>query len=169
MTATEIAAAIRAAIDRTGRFGAMDLIFATMPDDLRVLLDELDRLQHDHHQVRADAQARVDAAVVRALAAERERDTLRTRLAELEPVAWKRADWSGSESPTLQFDPPPDRPTVRDELTNPIWTPLYARPVPAIPADPGMLTVSMAPSSAYAMGWNDCRAKMLPAAPEAAR
>jgi septal ring factor EnvC (AmiA/AmiB activator) len=46
------------------------------------------------------------------------------------------------------------------------FQPLYARPVPA--QMPEMLVVSMAPSSAYAQGWNDCRAKMLSAAPEAA-
>jgi hypothetical protein len=45
---------------------------------------ERDRLAHDHHQVRADAQARVDAAVLRALAAERERDTTRGAVRELE-------------------------------------------------------------------------------------
>lgn len=35
------------------------------------LVAERDRLLHEHHQVRADAQARVDAAVVRALASEK--------------------------------------------------------------------------------------------------
>ena len=44
---------------------------------------QLDKLQHEHHTVRADAQARVDAAVIRALAAEKERDKWRSDAAKL--------------------------------------------------------------------------------------
>jgi hypothetical protein len=51
---------------------------------------ERDRLQHDHHQVRADAQGRVDAAVLRALTAERERDTARGAVRELEAKAFSQ-------------------------------------------------------------------------------
>ena len=46
---------------------------------------------------------------------------------EQEPVAWIREEWS---SRTLNFDGPPTVPSVRDELTKPVWTPLYTNPQP---------------------------------------
>jgi uncharacterized protein (UPF0335 family) len=91
------------------------------------LESERDKLAHDHHQVRADAQARVDAAVIRALTAEKERDELRARLAEIEePVAHYRksdAEWLQLGGCAIVY-----RNAAED------WTdPLYTRPVPAIP------------------------------------
>jgi hypothetical protein len=155
---------------------------------LNVLRACVDRHQRDA----ADPPGYPQDAVIRAAglgalhtergAAIKERDELRARLEEIEgqePVAWRRADWSGSESPTLQFDPPPDRPTVRDELTNPIWTPLYARPVPAtpdgwrlVPVDPtpGMLEAGLsAQNEAWNVHYAHIYAEMIAAAPEAAR
>jgi hypothetical protein len=46
---------------------------------------------------------------------------------EQEPLAWIREEWS---SRTLNFDGPPTVPSVRDELTKPVWTPLYTHPQP---------------------------------------
>ena len=46
--------------------------------------------------------------------------------AQGEPVAWLRQDWSGSGPSSLSFDGPPDPKPVRDEVVNPVWTPLYA-------------------------------------------
>ena len=46
---------------------------------------------------------------------------------EQEPVAWIRTEWS---SRTLNFDGPPTVPSVRDELTKPVWTPLYTHQQP---------------------------------------
>jgi signal transduction histidine kinase len=60
---------------------------ADMAQRVADLEAERNKLAHEHHLVRADAQARVDAAVIRALAAERERDELRARLAEMEGQA----------------------------------------------------------------------------------
>lgn len=48
-----------------------------------VLRRERDRLLHEHHQVRADAQSRVDAAVVRALAAEKALKEVTAKAGEL--------------------------------------------------------------------------------------
>ena len=45
-----------------------------------------------------------------------------------EPVAWVRQDWSGTGQRSVSFDGPPDTPSVRDGLVNPVWTPLYAAP-----------------------------------------
>ena len=47
---------------------------------------------------------------------------------EQEPVAWIWAEWSSRK---LTFDGPPAVPSVRDELTKPVWTPLYTHPQPA--------------------------------------
>lgn len=44
---------------------------------------------------------------------------------EQEPVAWIWTEWSNRK---LTFDGPPAVPSVRDELTKPVWTPLYTRP-----------------------------------------
>lgn len=44
---------------------------------------------------------------------------------EQEPVAWIWTEWSSRK---LTFDGPPAVPSVRDELTKPVWTPLYTRP-----------------------------------------
>ena len=53
------------------------------------------------------------------------------QLTQQKPVAWIRADWSGSCVPELSFDGPPQELSVRDELTRPVWTPLYTAPKPA--------------------------------------
>jgi hypothetical protein len=52
-----------------------------------------------------------------ALAAARE-------LRELKPVAWVEHEWSGTGVEHLHFDR--RKPTLRDEVLNPVWTPLYA-------------------------------------------
>ena len=44
---------------------------------------------------------------------------------EQDPVAWIWTEWSNRK---LTFDGPPAVPSVRDELTKPVWTPLYTRP-----------------------------------------
>lgn len=44
-----------------------------------------------------------------------------------EPVAWIWTEWS---SRNVTFDGPPAVPSVRDELTKPVWTPLYTHPQP---------------------------------------
>lgn len=46
---------------------------------------------------------------------------------EREPVAWI---WTELSSRKLTFDGPPAVPSVRDELTKPVWTPLYTNPQP---------------------------------------
>lgn len=53
-----------------------------------------------------------------------------TAQAQQEPVAWICAEWSGSGVPELSFDGPPQELSVRDELTRPVWTPLYTAPQP---------------------------------------
>jgi hypothetical protein len=68
---------------------------------------ERDRLQHDRHRVRADAQARVDAAVLRALAAEQMRDELRARLDASNAdaaTAWARHENANRLQVSLQMD-----------------------------------------------------------------
>lgn len=111
-----------------------------------------------------------DAALLRYVTKlEAERDELRARLAETEaqePVAadmrpngcstWHRFSRVGDAKRWIA-DPWPGVDEVRL---------LYARPAPAIPAGAGMPTASMAAASAYTMGWNDCRAEMVNAAPE---
>lgn len=46
-------------------------------------------------------------------------------ISQQEPAAWICAEWSGTGAPTLSFDGPPQQLSVRDEVTNPVWTPLY--------------------------------------------
>ena len=53
------------------------------------------------------------------------------QLTQQKPVAWICAEWSGSGAPELSFDGPPQELSVRDELTRPVWTPLYAAQQPA--------------------------------------
>lgn len=43
-----------------------------------------------------------------------------------EPVAWIEHEWSGSGLKHLHFDR--REPSVRDEVMNPVWTPLYTSP-----------------------------------------
>ena len=43
-----------------------------------------------------------------------------------EPVAWVEHEWSGTGSRKLHFEK--RDPTVRDEVVNPVWTPLYTDP-----------------------------------------
>ena len=45
---------------------------------------------------------------------------------EQEPVAWIEQEWSGSGLRHLHFER--REPTVRDEVMNPVWTPLYTTP-----------------------------------------
>jgi hypothetical protein len=45
-------------------------------------------------------------------------------LRELKPVAWIEHEWSGTGVTHLHFDQ--RKPTLRDEVLNPVWTPLYA-------------------------------------------
>lgn len=45
---------------------------------------------------------------------------------QAEPVAWIEHEWSGSGLKKLHFDR--RDPTVRDEVMNPVWTPLYTTP-----------------------------------------
>ena len=47
-----------------------------------------------------------------------------------QPVAWMYAEWSGSGRKVLTFEGPPAEPSPRDEIVNPIWSPLYTRPQP---------------------------------------
>lgn len=61
--------------------------------------------------------------------------------AQGEAVAWIRQDWSGSGQRTLSFEGPPDPKPLRDEVVNPIWTPLYAS-APAAPAQAVPLTAA---------------------------
>lgn len=51
--------------------------------------------------------------------------------AQGEPVAWIRHDWCGSGERILTFDGPPHPKPIRDEVVNPVWTPLYTAPPPA--------------------------------------
>lgn len=57
--------------------------------------------------------------------------------AQGEAVAWIRQDWSGSGQRTLSFEGPPDPKPLRDEVVNPIWTPLYASAPAAQPSAQG--------------------------------
>ena len=43
---------------------------------------------------------------------------------EQEPVAWIEHEWSGTGVTHFHFDQ--RKPTLRDEVLNPVWTPLYA-------------------------------------------
>jgi hypothetical protein len=45
---------------------------------------------------------------------------------EQEPVAWIEHEWSGTGVTHLHFDR--RKPTLRDEVLNPVWTPLYTAP-----------------------------------------
>ena len=44
-----------------------------------------------------------------------------------EPVAWIEHEWAGTGLRKLHFEK--RDPTVRDEVVNPVWTPLYAAPL----------------------------------------
>lgn len=50
----------------------------------RLLRQERDTASREYHLQREDAQARVDAAVIRAMAAERDRDAMAERLRQIE-------------------------------------------------------------------------------------
>ena len=53
---------------------------------------------------------------------------------EQEPVAWIEHEWSGTGLRHLHWDR--RKQTVRDEILNPLWTPLYAAPLkPEHPLD----------------------------------
>jgi len=41
-----------------------------------------------------------------------------------EPVAWHVQEWSGTGKKFLTFDAPPETPSLRDEVVNPVWKPL---------------------------------------------
>ena len=110
----------------------------TLQQQRDVLQTCLDRHQRDE----ADPPGYLQDAVVRAAglgalhtgrdAAIKERDALRARLdaaAGQEPVAWTVTHWSGTGPRDFSFDGPPDVPTLRDSITNPVWDPLYAAPV----------------------------------------
>lgn len=45
-----------------------------------------------------------------------------------EPVAWIEHEWSGTGLRHLHFEK--REPTVREEVVNPVWTPLYTMPHP---------------------------------------
>ena len=45
-----------------------------------------------------------------------------------EPVAWIEHEWAGTGLRKLHFEK--RDPTVRDEVVNPVWTPLYTAPPP---------------------------------------
>ena len=45
-----------------------------------------------------------------------------------EPVAWIEHEWAGTGLRKLHFER--HEPTLRDEVVNPIWTPLYTTPQP---------------------------------------
>ena len=60
--------------------------------------------------------------------------SLRQAIAEAEkqePVAWIEHEWSGSGLRHLHFERREQ--TLRDEVVNPIWTPLYTHPQPKQP------------------------------------
>lgn len=62
----------------------------------------------------------------------RERDELAARLAEIEaqePVAWIEHELQGTGLRHLHFERRPN--TLRDEVVDPVWTELIARPAPA--------------------------------------
>ncbi len=48
---------------------------------------------------------------------------------EADPVAWIEHEWNGTGSRQLHFER--RAPLLRDEVTSPVWTPLYTRPEPA--------------------------------------
>jgi hypothetical protein len=50
----------------------------------------------------------------------------RNKQPEQEPVAWIEHEWSGTGLRHLQWDR--RKPTLRDEVLNPLWTPLYTAP-----------------------------------------
>jgi hypothetical protein len=51
-----------------------------------------------------------------------------TSVSEVEPVAWIEHEWSGSGLRHLHFERREQ--SLRDEVVNPIWTPLYINPQP---------------------------------------
>lgn len=66
---------------------------------------EIERLNRAYHQQREDAQSRVDAAVLRALAAEREAERLQAQLTEPakpEPGEW--IEWKGGDVAPMSDD-----------------------------------------------------------------
>lgn len=84
-----------------------------------------------------------------------ERDQLRAELEQLrkahgEPVAWIEHEWSGTGTRNLHFSR--REPSVRDEVVNPIWTPLFTypttEPVKAQAGEPSTATsVELDPAS----------------------
>lgn len=55
------------------------------------------------------------------------------KLREQKPVAWIRTEHGGTGERTVSFKGRPNITSIRDEVTNPVFTPLYAAPVPAAP------------------------------------
>lgn len=102
-------------------------------------------------------------------AAEKERDALRAKVEQMErqePVVYQRLyrDGSGTEDIT-------DLPDVF-ERQRPLYTLPGAQDVPIVPeklkhVESGFKGMFLREAQAYKRGWNECRAAMLAAAPEA--
>ena len=78
----------------------------------------------------------VDSLVAEAAELRRERDELVARLAEIErqePVAWIEHELQGTGLRHLHFERRPN--TLRDEVVDPVWTELIARPIPSAAPD----------------------------------
>jgi hypothetical protein len=128
--------------------------------------DAIDAIRHEHAQ-RLTLQHHAADLAQRVADLEKERDELRARLAELgqqEPVTWMLRTSAGYPNPEVVRDigqlSVSTAEAVRAGQNH--LDPLYARPAPAIPTDPGMLIAGIGSSSPqYVMGWNDCRANVL--------
>ena len=81
----------------------------------------------------ADLEVELKRQMERAEAAETELEKLR----EQKPVAWIRTEYGGTGERTVSFKGRPNITSIRDEVINPVFTPLYAAPVPdpAVPAE----------------------------------
>jgi hypothetical protein len=97
-------------------------------DALEAQAAEIERLTQDRDEwkqstIDANTNARSEEAKRRAM--QDERDTLKAELAALKAqpvVAWIEHDWSGAGARHLCFER--RAPSVRDQVVNPIWTPL---------------------------------------------
>ena len=88
-----------------------------VPQDARVVVEH-DQFSSSSHPVgRLCHEA---AAALRAALAQEQAEPVQ------EPVAWVEHEWSGTGSRKLHFEK--RDPTVRDEVVNPVWTPLYTDP-----------------------------------------
>lgn len=125
-------AELEAMLDAVGAGGVGQSIRPSAIDAIR-LAESTFRAYGDHHAAKPDdekAQRNYQLAEqMRAALLAAVPDAPQPPAAQQEPVAWIEHEWSGTGLRHLHFEK--REPMVRDEVVNPVWTPLYTAPQPA--------------------------------------